>query len=166
MTGPDSRRTVYEGRLFDVALERWGDHEREIVDHPGAVAVVAVDRHDRVVLVEQLREPAREKLLELPAGTLEPGEEPLATAKRELEEECGYSGGRWSELGRFWTSPGFVRERMHVFLATGVEPGDAHLEADEEIDLVHVPVSELDRLVDDLEDGKTIAGILLFLRRR
>ena len=80
----DDARIVYYGNLIDVTVERWGEHEREIVEHPGAVAIVAIDVEDRVVLVSQLREPARKKLLELPAGTLDDGEEPLASAKREL----------------------------------------------------------------------------------
>src|SRR5438105_13783050 len=92
---PDSARTVYDGKLFDVTVERWGEHEREIVEHPGAVAIVAVDAADRVTLVRQLREPARKELLELPAGTLEEGEGPLATAKRGPEEETGLRGGSW-----------------------------------------------------------------------
>jgi len=123
---PDAARTVYEGALVDVTLERWGDHEREIVEHPGAVAIVAVDAADDVWLVRQLREPARRELVELPAGTREEGEEPLATARRELREECGLTGGTWSELGAFWTTPGFCREHMVVFLAEGVADGNAN----------------------------------------
>ena len=107
---PDESRAVYEGTLVDVTVERWGEHEREIVEHPGAVAVVAVDSEQTLWLVRQLREPARKRLLELPAGTREPGEEPLDTARRELREECGLTGGEWSELGAFWTTPGFCRE--------------------------------------------------------
>ena len=163
---PDESRTVYDGNLVDVTLERWGEHEREIVEHPGAVAVVAVDRDERVTLVRQLREPALKELLELPAGTLEEGEEPLATARRELEEETGQSGGEWRELAAFYTTPGFCRERMHLFLAEGVESGQARQEADEEIELVAVPVAELRSLVRDLEDAKTIAGLLLYLEER
>jgi ADP-ribose pyrophosphatase len=163
---PDESRTVYDGKLFDVVVERWGEHEREIVEHPGAVAVVAVDREDHVTLVRQLREPARKELLELPAGTLEPGEEPLATAKRELEEETGLRGGVWRERATFYTTPGFCRERMHLFVADGVEPGEARQEADEAIELVAVPVAELRELVRGLEDAKTIAGLLLYLEER
>ncbi|HXR10784.1 MAG TPA: NUDIX hydrolase, partial [Gaiellaceae bacterium] len=81
---PDSTETVWRGRLLTVTVERWGDHEREIVEHPGAVTIVAVDADENVALVRQLREAARRRLLELPAGTREPGEEPLATAQREL----------------------------------------------------------------------------------
>src|SRR6266516_7003271 len=90
---PDESRTVYDGKLFDVTLERWGEHEREIVEHPGAVAIVAVDREGMVNLVRQRREAARKQLLELPAGTLEEGEAPIESARRELEEETGLRGG-------------------------------------------------------------------------
>ena len=159
---PDESRTVYDGTLVDVTLERWGEHEREIVEHPGAVAIVAVDREERVTLVRQLREPARKELLELPAGTLEEGEEPLATARRELEEETGQTGGEWRELAAFYTTPGFCRERMHLFVAEGVEEGEARQEADESIELVRVPLGELRGRVRELEDAKTIAGLLLY----
>jgi ADP-ribose pyrophosphatase len=163
---PDTARTVYEGALVDVTLERWGDHEREIVEHPGAVAIVAVDAADDVWLVRQLREPARRELVELPAGTREEGEEPLATARRELREECGLTGGTWSELGAFWTTPGFCREHMVVFLAEGVEPGEPDPDADEEVEVMQWPADGIDALLPELEDAKTIAGLLLFLRAR
>src|SRR6478609_9360449 len=101
---PDESREVYDGKQFQVVVETWGEREREVVHHPGSVAIVAVDRDGWVALVRQLREPARKELVELPAGTLEEGEEPLATAKRELEEECGLTGGEWREPGAFWTS--------------------------------------------------------------
>jgi ADP-ribose pyrophosphatase len=163
---PDAARTVYEGALVDVTLERWGDHEREIVEHPGAVAIVAVDAADDVWLVRQLREPARRELVELPAGTREEGEEPLATAQRELREECGLTGGTWSELGAFWTTPGFCREHMVVFLAEGVEPGEPDPDADEEVEVLQWPADGIDALLPELEDAKTVAGLLLFLRAR
>ena len=163
---PDEARTVYDGKLIDVTLERWGEHEREIVEHPGAVAIVAVDAEERVTLVRQLREPARKELLELPAGTLEEGEEPLATARRELEEETGLRDGSWRELAAFYTTPGFCRERMRLFVAEGVEEGEARPAADEAIELVRVPVGELLDRVRELEDAKTIAGVLLYLAER
>lgn len=163
---PDSSRTVYDGKLVDVTLERWGQHEREIVEHPGAVAIVAVDRQDNVVLVRQLREPARKELLELPAGTINPGEEPLATAKRELAEETGLHGGEWRHAVSFWTTPGFCRELMHVFVAENVEPGDANLEDDESIELVRFPVADVVGRLDEVEDAKTLAGLLFYLRSR
>jgi ADP-ribose pyrophosphatase len=161
---PDDSRTVYEGKLLGVTIERWGEHEREIVEHPGAVAVVAVDRDGCVTLVRQLREPARRRLLELPAGTCEPGEEPLATARRELREECGLTGGRWRELATFWTTPGFCREEMHLYLAEAVERGEADADPDEQIELVRWPVEEVEARLGELEDAKTLAGLLLYLQ--
>jgi len=162
---PNSSRSVYDGRLLGLTVEQWGEHEREIVEHPGAVAVVAVDTEGYVALVRQLREPARKRLLELPAGTAEPGEEPLATAQRELKEECGLTGGEWRELAAFWTTPGFCRERMHVFAALGVERGEPSPAADEDLELVRWPVAEIGERLDEIEDAKTLAGLLLYLRR-
>jgi len=163
---PDESRTVYQGRLLGVTVEQWGGHEREIVEHPGAVAIVAVDADGWVTLVRQVREATRAELLELPAGTREPGEEPLATAKRELREECGLAGGEWSELATFWTTPGFCRERMTVFAAEGVEPsGPASPEADEQLEPVRIRLEELERRLGEIEDAKTLVGLLLYLRR-
>jgi ADP-ribose pyrophosphatase len=161
---PDEARTVYDGDLVDVTLERWGDHEREIVEHPGAVAIVAVDAEGRVVLVRQLREAARRTLLELPAGTREEGEEPEATARRELEEETGLRGGEWREAATFYTTPGFCREQMHLFFAEGVEEGEASPAADEQMEVVRWRLDEVEARLAEIEDAKTLAGLLLYLR--
>jgi ADP-ribose pyrophosphatase len=163
---PDDSRTVYDGKLFDVTVESWGEHEREIVEHPGAVAIVAVDGEGMVALVRQRREAARKQLLELPAGTLEEGESSLDSARRELEEETGLTGGTWRELAAFYTTPGFCRERMRLFAAEGVERGDARPEADEELELVRWRVDEIPDRLDEIEDAKTLAGLLLYLARR
>ena len=163
---PDESRTVYGGTLIDVTLERWGDHEREIVEHPGSVAVVAVDRDNRVWLVRQRREAARKHLVELPAGAREREEDPLDAAKRELREECGLTGGDWQVLAAFWTTPGFCREFMHLYLAEGVVAGEAQPEDDEDVEVVRWQVDELDSRLHELEDAKTLAGLLLFLRHR
>ena len=163
---PDAARTVYDGDLIDVTLEQWGEHEREIVEHPGAVAIVAVDREGMVTLVRQRREAVRTRLLELPAGTLEEGENPLDSARRELQEETGLTGGTWREAARFYTTPGFCRERMHLFFAEELDPGDASPEDDEELEVVRWPVSELAQNVGTIEDAKTLAGLLLYLAER
>ena len=163
---PDDSRTVYDGKLFDVTVERWGEHEREIVEHPGAVAIVAVDADGTLTLVRQRREAARKDLVELPAGTLEEGESPLESARRELEEETGLTGGTWRELAAFYTTPGFCREHMHVFAAEGVERGEASPEEDEELEIVHWRVDEISARIGEIEDAKTVAGLLLYLSTR
>lgn len=151
---------LYEGSLFSVE-RRDG---KDVVVHGPSVAVVAVDREDRVVLVRQSRVPAGGTLVELPAGGVEDGESPLETAKRELREETGLHGGEWLELAAVYTSPGFCDEKMHLFLARGLEEGDAAPEGSEDIELVRVPISELPALVAETEDAKTLAGLLMLLR--
>ena len=152
MSEPDAVERVYDGRLVHVDLEHWGDNDREVVKHPGAVAIVAVDGEGKVALVRQRREAVRGYLLELPAGT--------------LEEETGLTGGTWRELGAFYTTPGFCRERMHVFVAEGVEAGDAKPEEDEELELVQWDVGEIAGRIGELDDAKTIAGLLLYLAQK
>jgi ADP-ribose pyrophosphatase len=159
---PDSSRTVYDGKLIDLTLERWGEHEREIVEHPGAVAIVAVDRARMVTLVQQRREAVRKELVELPAGTLEESESPLASARRELEEETGLVGGSWREAAVFYTTPGFCRERMHLFIAEDLERGESRPADDEELELVRWPIAEIESHLPELEDAKTLVGLLLY----
>ena len=161
---PGASKRVYDGHLFDVTLERWGDHEREVVEHPGSVAIVAVDADGMLTLVRQTREAVRQDLLELPAGTREDGEAPLETAQRELEEEAGLTGGTWREIVAFYTTPGFCRERMHLFFAHGLERGTGMPADDEELELVRWPVREIESHLGEIEDAKTLVGLLLYLR--
>jgi len=140
------------------------ENGKEIVEHGGSVAVVAIDRQDRVVLVRQWRQPARKELLELPAGIREEGESALETAQRELKEECGLHGGAWREAAAVWTTPGFVREQMTLFVATGLEEGEADPDEGEDVKVVRRPVAEIPALLGEVEDLKTLAGLLLYLR--
>ena len=162
---PDASRRAYDGKLIDVTVEQWGDNVREIVEHPSAVAIVPIDASGKIVLVRQIREAVRGELIELPAGKRDPGEDPLATGKRELREECGLTGGDWTLLTEFWTTPGFCRERMHVFLAEGVEEGEAEPDEDEVVEIVRWSVDELESRLGEIEDAKTLVGLLLYLRR-
>ena len=164
-------RRVHEGWI-NVRIDRLryaSGHERtaEVVEHPGGVTVVAFDRDDRLLLVRQCRHPAGRELLELPAGTLEPGEAPETCAERELQEETGYRPGRLERLGGFYTAPGFCSEYLHVFLASDLE--ESRLEGDEEsIELEAVPLEEALRMVEagEIEDAKTVGALLLYLRRQ
>ena len=104
--------------------------------------------------------------MELPAGTLKEGEQPIAAAKRELAEETGLSGGDLAHAVSFWTTPGFCRELMHVFFAERVEDGEQSLEDDESIEIVRIPVAELPSRLGELEDAKSLAAVLLYLRGR
>jgi ADP-ribose pyrophosphatase len=113
-----------------------------------------------------LREPVRKRLLELPAGTREPDEEPLATAKRELVEEAGLGGGEWRLAASFYSTPGFCDELVHVYIAEGVEETERAPQDDEEIELVRLPAAQLEALLPQIEDAKTLAGLLLYLRGR
>jgi ADP-ribose pyrophosphatase len=162
---PDASKTVYDGKLIDVTLERWGEHEREIVEHPGAVAIVAIDGEGMLTLVRQRREAVRSELLELPAGTLEGGEAPLACARRELAEETGLTGGTWREATAFYTTPGFCRERLYLFFAEQLERGDASPESDEQLEIVRWAAGETVAKLGEIEDAKTLAGLLLYLHQ-
>jgi ADP-ribose diphosphatase len=171
-----SSKTSYQGPLFrvetDEVREPGGEpHIRDVVRHGGSVVVLAVDdsksKRDPLILLErQYRHAAAQYLYEIPAGKLDPDEDPLAGAKRELLEETGYKAKHWSKLVRFFASPGFLGEWMQVFLAEGLTPGDAQPEDDEQIELFAVPLSELLRQIEAgrILDGKTIAATLLYDR--
>jgi 8-oxo-dGTP pyrophosphatase MutT (NUDIX family) len=159
--------TVYEGKIFTVKKERFRfdddgeEADREIVEHPGAVAVVAHDG-ERVYLVRQPREAVDEQaLLELPAGKLdEEGEEPLETAKRELAEEIGKAAENWEFLKTFYTSPGFAAEEVHLYLATDLRDEKAEADENERIEVIEHPLDRLDDAIADCADSKSLVGLL------
>ncbi len=139
----------------------------EVVEHPGGVTLVAFHPDGRLLLVRQYRHPAGRSLLELPAGTLDPGESPESCAERELQEETGYRPARLERLGGFYTAPGYCSEYLHVFLASDLI--ESRLEGDEEaINLEPTPLEEALRLVavGEIEDAKTAAALLLYLRKQ
>jgi ADP-ribose diphosphatase len=159
---------IWKGRIADVRVERWrtedGEEvEREVVGHPGAVAIVAHDG-EKLYLVRQPREPVAEPaLLELPAGKLdEEGEEALDTAKRELAEEIGKGARTWRHLTTFYSSPGFSDEEIHIYLATDLYDQHADPGVNERIEIEAVPLSDLDRVIRDCRDSKTLIGLLWF----
>ena len=165
-------QTKYEGKIFTV-LEETFRHEdgeeatREIVRHKGAVGVVCHDG-ERLYLVRQPREAIGvPDLLEIPAGKLDvDGEEPLAAAKRELAEEIGKAAEHWELLHRFYTSAGFTDEECIVYLATGLSDAEVETDEHERIDIETRPLTELDALIDEVHDAKTLIGLLELRRRR
>jgi 8-oxo-dGTP pyrophosphatase MutT (NUDIX family) len=159
--------TIYEGGFFTVASERFrhedGDEvSRDIVHHPGAVGVVVLDG-DSLWFVRQPREAlGSPDFLEIPAGKLdEEGESPLDTAKRELAEEIGKQAAEWEPLGAFYTSPGFTDEQVHLFLATGITDADERpaVEHDERIDVEIRPLADLDAILAETQDSKTLIAL-------
>ena len=147
--------------LDRVLLPRGRETTREVVEHPDCVAIVAMDAEDNVILVRQFRHAVAQELLEIPAGGIEPGEEPLQSALRELEEEIGYTAGRMERLGGFYSSPGYSTEFLHLFLATELEPGGSRAHEDEIIEVVPIPLKQVHRLITsgELRDAKSIAGL-------
>ena len=167
------RRIVFRGRKIQVAMESetlpdGTVVERDVVLHPGAVAILPLVDADHVCLVRNQRPIVGARLIEIPAGTLEPGEAPDAAAIRELAEETGYRAARWQKLGEFFPSPGVLSERTHLYLASELTPGTMQLEAGEELVPETVSLSDAMRWVLDgtIRDAKTLIALLLFERLR
>ena len=165
-----SSKLVYDGKVFKVTSDQIQEPtgisaRRDIIHHPGSVVVLAVDdsgQEPRVLLERQYRYAARDYLLELPAGRIDPGEKPLAAGKRELLEETGYRAKRWQRALHFYSSPGFLDETMTIFYARGLTLGEAQPEDDECIEIELTPLSKVvDMIVSGkVRDGKTVAGVL------
>jgi ADP-ribose pyrophosphatase len=165
-----SSKTVYRGPLFTITTDQVREPSgvlarRDLIHHSGSVVVLAVDESSstpRILLERQYRHAAKQYLWELPAGRIDPGEQPLPAAKRELLEETGYTASRWRRILKFYASPGFVAETMAVFLATGLHAGEAQPEADEVIYKRLVPLPSVVQMIvkGTIRDGKTICGVL------
>lgn len=162
----DSKK-IFEGRVFDVSVDtvREGDqtYTREIVHHPGSAVILPVFDDGTIALVKQYRHPAVKYLLELPAGTLKDRERPESGAARELEEELGVVAGRLEKLAEFFISPGFLSEKMWLYLATELRETQQRLEDDEAIEIVKLSIDRALQMITDneIEDAKTIIGLLL-----
>ncbi len=165
-----SSKLIYQGRVVKLRVDTVqmpGGQEttREIVEHSDCVVVVAIDDNDNVLLVNQFRKPVEKKLLEIPAGGIEPGEDPVTTIRRELQEEAGYLPRKVERLGGFYSSPGYCTEYLHLYLATDLIPSQLHAEDTESIKLVSVPISQIPSLIASgrICDAKSIAGLFTFL---
>jgi ADP-ribose pyrophosphatase len=164
-------RIAYNGGHIQVREDRIiepAGHEcsREIVVHPGAVCVVARPTPEEVILIRQYRHAASRELVEIPAGTLHPGEDPRACAIRELEEETGYLAANMVERGRFWTTPGFTTEFMYLYEATGLTKTQINPDEDEVIEVDILSRAKALQMIDDgqIQDAKSILGLLRILK--
>lgn len=164
-----NQQRIFSGKVIDVYVEdvllpNGETSKREIVKHPGAVAVLAITEENKIVLVRQYRKALERVLVEIPAGKLEKGEAPLETAKRELEEETGYVCEKMDPLHSFYTSPGFADELVHIFLAKGLTKKSEKqmLDDDEFVDVLEVTLEEALKMVEDKQiyDAKTIYALL------
>ena len=168
-----SSRLIYEGRAVKLRVDTikmpdGRETTREIVEHSDCVAVVVIDADDNVLLVEQFREPVEKTLLEIPAGGIDPGEDPVTTVCRELREETGYLPRKVERLGGFYSAPGYSSEYLYLYLATDLTSSPLHAEDTENIRLVRVPIAQITSLIasGSICDAKSIAGLLTFLDYR
>jgi ADP-ribose pyrophosphatase len=164
---------VYRGRAFSVRVDeveiKPGVISRlDIVDHPNAVTILPLDETGQIWFIRQYRHSAEESLLELPAGTLKPGEDPAEAANRELQEEIGMRADRLEPLGTFWLAPGYSTELMHVFLGTGLSASQLDQDEDEDITIEKVPAAQAAALAANgaLRDAKSLVALLTAARQR
>lgn len=168
-----SSELIYKGRAVnlrvDTVLTPGGRKTtRETVEHSDCVAIIALDNDNNVLLVRQFRKSVGKELLEIPAGGIEPGEDPVATVRREMREETGYSPQKIERLGGFYSAPGYCTEYLHLYLATDLVSSQLYAEDTESISLIRVPVNEVADLINSgaICDAKSIAGLLNFLHFR
>ena len=165
---PINQETVFSGRIIEarvdtVLMPDGKQITREVVQHPGAVAIIPIDKEDNVLLVRQYRYAAGQSLLELPAGVVEAGESPDDTAQRELQEEIGYATRDLRALGGVYSSPGFCTEFLYLYIARDLVPSKLPGDDDEDISVETIPMSRVDRLIrlGEIQDAKSVAGLLM-----
>lgn len=162
-----SSEMKFDGKLikvtYDIADVNGKEAWREVVHHPGASAVVAIDENNRIIMEKQFRYALNDYLLEIPAGKLDAGEDPLVCAKRELEEETGIVASEWISLGTIATSPGFCNEVIHLYVAKGLSKGEIHWDEDEYVEVERYTFDELLQCIKDekIKDSKTLSALLL-----
>jgi len=168
-----SSQLIYDGRAVKLRVDtvrtaNGRETKREIVEHSDCVAIVAVDADNSVLLVRQFRKPIEKELLEIPAGGIDPGEDPETAVCRELQEETGYLPKKVERLGGFYSTPGYCTEYLHLYLATDLVPSQLHAEDTESIILVSVPLGQIPQLIasGDICDAKSIAGLFAYLEYR
>ena len=164
-----SSQLIYDGRVVKLRVDTvrmpgGRETEREIVEHRDCVAIVAMDTDDNVLLVKQFRKPVEKELLEIPAGSIDPGEDPVTTVRREMQEETGYLPQKVERLGGFYSAAGYCSEYLHLYLATDLTPSQLYAEDTESIKLVRVPISQIPGLIasGSICDAKSIAGLLIY----
>lgn len=165
-----SSQVIYEGRALKLRVDTVqmpGGREttREVVEHSDCVAIVALDADNNILLVQQFREAVGKELLEIPAGGIDPGEDPIAAVRREMQEETGYLPGKIVRLSGFYSSPGFCTEYLHLYLASDLVPSQLYAEDTESIRLVPTAITEIPGLIvsGSICDAKSIIGLLTFL---
>jgi ADP-ribose pyrophosphatase len=161
-------RPIYAGRIVSIHVDKLslpggGVATREVVEHPGAVVIAALDDHERLYFVRQYRHAIGRPLLELPAGGLEKGEDPLTAAKRELREEVGLAAAEWAHLGSFYSSPGFANELLHAFAARSLRTVEREPDEDEDLEVVRQDLAATILHLEDIQDAKTLATLCLLL---
>ncbi|WP_127161413.1 NUDIX hydrolase [Veillonella sp. VA137] len=162
-----SSEMKFDGKLikvtYDIADVNGKEAWREVVHHPGASAVIAIDEDNRIIMEKQFRYALNDYLLEIPAGKLDAGEDPLVCAKRELEEETGIIASEWISLGTIATSPGFCNEVIHLYVAKGLSKGEIHWDEDEYVEVERYTFDELLQRISEekIKDSKTLSALLL-----
>lgn len=171
MTESVRSERVYEGRFIalrvdTITLSDGATARRDVLEHPGAVAIVPIADNGEVVLVTQYRHAVGEWLLEIPAGTLEQGEDPDWCAARELEEETGYTASRMRRLFSMYMAPGYCTELLHVYVAEGLAQGQPHPDDDERIEVTRIPLTDIPDMIQNgrIRDAKTIAALMTIVR--